>query len=227
MRIYAEAKHNFDSLKLIDLEEAVNNLDRAFETKLEAFHSLYDVDKNEFDYFENVDTAFLILLRNAIHHKDHLLFDSWNHEMALNDGVKKNKGAEFLIAAHTMRNAPDIAKQCYRLEDFYLRVDEHLKSPFLESKMSTKNRTQLLRQLKIDLGFNEISEYATENGFPRNQIYLNVIPVFISATCRVFGSLKSRGVTFAGFDATTYERHFTGELRADLSKIGYEAIKIF
>jgi len=49
------------ALKLIDLEEAIDNLDSAFEAKLEAFHSLYGVDKDDFDYFANADTAVLIL----------------------------------------------------------------------------------------------------------------------------------------------------------------------
>ncbi|MGL4604177.1 MAG: hypothetical protein ACRCU9_08510 [Iodobacter sp.] len=69
MRMYGEAKFNFEWLKLIDKEEAINNLDRAFESKLEAFHSLYDVTKYDFEYFSNADTALLILIRNAIHHR--------------------------------------------------------------------------------------------------------------------------------------------------------------
>ena len=57
MRIYAEANARFDELKKVDLQEAIDNLDRTFEAKLEAFHSLYDVDKVAFDYFEYADTA--------------------------------------------------------------------------------------------------------------------------------------------------------------------------
>lgn len=63
MRMYGEARFNFERIKLIDKEEAINNLDRAFESKLEAFHSLYDVTKSDFNYFEHADTALLILIR--------------------------------------------------------------------------------------------------------------------------------------------------------------------
>ncbi len=70
------------------------------EAKLEAFHSLYDVTKDLFDYFDHADTAILILLRNAVHHRDHLLFKTWNQEMGLNNGHKKYLGAEFLLASH-------------------------------------------------------------------------------------------------------------------------------
>ena len=102
MRIYGETKLDFERLKNIDVEEAINNLDRAFEAKLEAFHSLYDVTNNDFAYFDCPETSTLIMLRNAIHHRNHLLFKSWNHEMILNDGIKKNLGAEFLMVSHTI-----------------------------------------------------------------------------------------------------------------------------
>jgi len=46
MRIYVETHFDFQRLKSIDQEEAVDNLDRAFEAKLEAFHSLYDVSRS-------------------------------------------------------------------------------------------------------------------------------------------------------------------------------------
>ncbi|SDE16249.1 hypothetical protein SAMN05660405_02541 [Psychrobacter pacificensis] len=38
----------FHKLKLVDGEEAINNLDCAFEAKLEAFHSLYDVNRPDY-----------------------------------------------------------------------------------------------------------------------------------------------------------------------------------
>lgn len=48
VRIYVEAQMRFGDLFKIDAEEAIDNVDRAFEMKLEAFHTLYDVSKNLF-----------------------------------------------------------------------------------------------------------------------------------------------------------------------------------
>ena len=45
MRIYVEAQMRFGELFKIDAEEAIDNVDRGFEMKLEAFHTLYDVSK--------------------------------------------------------------------------------------------------------------------------------------------------------------------------------------
>lgn len=161
MRIYAEANLKFDALKLIDLEEAIDNLDSAFEAKLEAFHSLYDVDKDDFDYFANADTAVLILLRNAIHHRDHELFLSWNAEMRQDGGPRRFLGAEFLLASHRVVDAPWVSRQFYKAEDFLLRVDTALDSPAVERRMGERSRSQMLRQIKFDLCFDEIFLEAT------------------------------------------------------------------
>ncbi|MEL7979572.1 hypothetical protein AAG584_05975 [Vreelandella titanicae] len=216
----------FDSLKKVDLEEAVNNLDRAFEGKLEAFHSLYDVTKDKYDYFSHADTALLILLRNAVHHRNHLLFRSWNSEMLMNDGLKRNHGNRFLLVEHEVVDASIVMRFYYKLEDFYLRLDQSLGSPFIESKMKMSNRETLLKQINEELYFNDIAKNEDQEIFPNDRIYINMLPIFISATCKVFKALKSNGVEFKGFDAKVYERPFTEELNVDLSKFVYRAITV-
>lgn len=226
MRLFVEANLKFERLKKIDIEEAVHNLDRTFEAKLEAFHSLYDVDKTEFNYFSHADTAVLIMLRNAIHHRDHRLFSSWNEEMALNGGIDRSQGAEFIFAAHEVVGTGHTMRQYYRLDDFYLRLDETLGSPHLEGRMGPRKRENLLEQINCELQFKEISMHAAANRYPSHQVYLNIIPIFVSALCRVFGSLHDRGVKFDGFDAETYKPVFVDELSVDLSKVSYNTMRI-
>lgn len=224
MRIYAEANARFDELKKVDLQEAIDNLDRAFEAKLEAFHSLYDVDKKDFDYFENADTAVILLLRNAIHHRDHELFSSWNSTMAQEGGPLRFSGAEFLIASHHVAGGGRVGNQLYKVQDFLLRVDSGLGSPALVRNMSEKNRKKILDQLTMDLKFSEVLAKASAERYPTTQIYLNIIPIFMSAVCRTFKKLKARGKNFAGFDARTYENHFSDELEVELSVLSYHKI---
>jgi hypothetical protein len=226
MRLFGEANFKFDKLKRIDLEEAVHNLDRTFEGKLEAFHSLYDVDKTELDYFAHADTAVLIMLRNAIHHRDHPLFSSWNEEMALNGGINRSQGAEFIFAAHEVVGAGHTMRQFYRLDDFYIRLDKTLASPYLENRMGHRNREKLLGHINSELKFEKILSHAAANRYPSHQVYLNVIPIFISALCRVFSSLNDRGVKFDGFDANAYKSVFVDELTVDFDSISYEKLRI-
>lgn len=218
MRIYVESHIDFQRLVRIDKEEAIDNLDRAFESNLEAFHSLYDVSKEYLDYFAHADTASLILIRNAIHHRDHLLFRGWNQEMALDEGFKKHIGAEFLLVDYKTLRSPSKMRYFYKLEDFYHRIDETMASPHLEKRMSPANRRKLLNKLNSDLFFSEIRRRAELGRYPIKQVYVNVIPIFISATCRAFSALKSAGVEFVGFDAKAYKEPFTDELKVDFSQ---------
>lgn len=226
MRIYVETHMNFQRLVVVDKEEAIDNLDRAFESKLEAFHSLYDVSKEHLNYFAYGDTASLILMRNAIHHRDHLLFKSWNQEMALDERYKNHLGAEFLLVDYLVSGSPPRMRYFYKFEDFYLRTDEALASPYLEKKMGAANRKKLISQLNSDLHFSDIQQFAISERYPLNQIYINVMPIFISATCRVFKALKQGGLQFSGFDANVYEQPFTSELEVDFSELTYKALRI-
>ena len=226
MRLYGETRFAFERLKLVDLEEAVNNLDRAFEAKLEAFHSLYDVSKDVFEYFEHADTSLLIMLRNAVHHRNHLLFRSWNSEMLLNEGTKRNNGKDFLLAGHEVVDASMVMKFYYKLEDFYSRLDSRLNSPFLETRMGDSNRVKLLRQLDEELRFKDLWAKENEGGYTKDQIYINIIPIFISSVCKVFKRFKAIGIEFKGFDAKVYEIPFTEELKVDLNSFTFKPIII-
>ena len=79
LRLYVESHMDFAALYKVDRPDAVTRQDRALEAKLEKFHTLYDVTKHVpgFDFFKHADTSLLIVMRNAIHHRDHPLFVSW------------------------------------------------------------------------------------------------------------------------------------------------------
>ncbi len=100
MRIYVEALIHFGKLFKTDAEEVIDNVDRGFEMKLEALHTLYDVSKDLFPYFDHEDTALMIAIRNAIHHRDHPLFISLNRRLHLErGGLEPWLGTSFLLAS--------------------------------------------------------------------------------------------------------------------------------
>jgi len=226
MRRYSEANLAFETLKHLDLEEAIENLDRAFESILEAFHSLYDVDKSDFNYFENPDTAVLIMLRNALHHRNHELFVSWNAEMNQPGGPRRFRGAEFLLVSHQLVNPGSTARQFYKIRDFLTRVDPVLQSPALENKLNSANRQSLIQHLRAGLHFDDILREAERERYPQKQIYINVIPVFISAVSRVLRSFRDRGLIFEGADALGYRDHFDENLVVDFSSLHYDKVRI-
>lgn len=226
MRMYSNICAGFDRLKLVDREEAIDNLDRAFESKLEAFHSLYDVSKSEFDYFNNADTSLLIMIRNAIHHRDHTLFHSWNYEMFHNNGLEKNGGAAFLMASHIVNDGLYTSRYFYKLDDILDRIDDSRGSPYLENKMGENNRKKLSKKLSGELYFNSVVSQAKSERYPGRQVYINIIPIFISAMSKVFCHFRDKGVDFSRFDSEVYVNHFSKISGMDFKNIDFKQIRL-
>src|SRR5690606_34420094 len=168
---------------------------------------LYDITKSSFGYFDHADTALLIVLRNAVHHRDHLLFKSWNHEMFLKAGLTKYSGAAFLLASYEVGGGAYRAQYYYKLDDILDRLDSSRGSPYLENKMGPSRRERLLEIISAELNFDKIYGFASGERYPSSQIYLNLIPLFISAMERMFSHFKSLGIDFKGYDSDVYLEH--------------------
>lgn len=228
MRIYGEAHMKFGALFKIDPEEAINNADRAFEMKLEAFHSLYDVSKDLFPYFDHGDTTLIITIRNAIHHRNHPLFLSLNRRLHLEKGgLARWLGATILLASHPTRHGARIPMSHYvRLDDIDARVDPCLRSPYLDTFVSSTKAIERLTLIDHQLRLSKLRKIRTQHGYPDDQTYLDLVPIFISAVCKVFCAMKAAGISFSGFDAQAYQSPFTSEIDIDLSNPCFEKLSL-
>ena len=227
MRIYSEASLNFYKLVKIDKEEAINNLDRAFESKLEAFHTLYDVTKKKIDYFEYADTSVIIMLRNAIHHRNHNLFKSWNSEMHLEDQFSKMKGAALLMTGYQPHEEDSFVSEYYfKLSNFYERLDESYGSKYIDTFSNKANRENLLNLANSELSFSEIKKQSESERYPLNQVYINIIPIYTSAVCRIFTKIKNNDFFCKGYDSDVYLNHFTSREYFNLSKPVYKQLRV-
>lgn len=222
LRIYAEAQFRFAELFHIDREEAIDNVDRAFETNLEGFHKLYDVSKAEFDYFAYADSTLIIAMRNAIHHRDHPLFESLLANIFCRSESKRWFGAQFLLAKH--KAVGRCAEHFFRIDDFYQRLDPSASSPYLESVLRKDKAQKRFQLVATDLSFETIRQTGERERYPAAQVYLDVIPIFISAVGRVFRALKSRGFSFRGYDASTYLLHFS-RVKVDLQTVTFNTTR--
>jgi hypothetical protein len=217
MRLYAESSAKFKQLFSVDAEEAINNHDRAFESKLEAFHRLYDITNTlpGFGYFEHADTSLLICLRNAIHHRDHSLFVSWNAMLHANGAIARKAGAAYLLACYEAVTE-ETSKYYLPLHDFYARLQH----------ASVRKPSVLRQKWDRDLAFESIAKQGNAERYPNTQIYVNVIPVFISAMQRVVSWLRIAGVSPVGFDGRVYVEHFTELEALDLTKPTYTQLRM-
>lgn len=215
MRLYVESKLRFKSIFEVDREEAVKNQDLAMEAKLEKFHVLYDVTKNlpGFDYFNHGDTSLVIALRNAIHHYEgHQLFQSWNARIHLNDTIGRLSGAAFLLGSTTPEEDTLAVRFYYLLDDFFIRLP------------ALKEADKLRALWESELKFAVIAKVGVDEHYPKAQVYVDVMPAFMSAVRRVRGWLASAGFVPSGFDSETYYQSFgqpVGEQR-----LGFKRIRI-
>ncbi|MGH7027471.1 hypothetical protein [Brevundimonas sp.] len=226
MRLCSEAHMRFDSIFSVDQEEAVNNLEHAFENKLEAFHTLFDVSSTLFPYHGHGDTALVMALRNAIHHRNHPLFRSFRVRLILDEPARW-QGAAFLMAKHpTIHGASLRMHHFVRLDDIDARLDPSRDSPFLD-RLKAQKALERFELIDRELRLGEVRSKASSERYPDDQIYLDVMPIFVSAVCRVFKALKSAGIAFKGFDAETYERPFTSEIVVDLGRLEFDQARIW
>jgi hypothetical protein len=227
MRMYVETQMRFGELFKVDPEEAIDNLDRTFEMKLEAFHTLYDVSKGMFPYFGHGDTTVLIAVRNAIHHRDHPLFHSLNRRLYLDTGLDRWRGASFLLASHpTLHGTPIQMFHYVRLDDLDARLDPSRASPYLDSIVSGDKAVRRMKVIDMQLKLPAIRDHGLRERYPKDQIYLDLMPIFVSAVCKVFKAMKTAGIAFKGFDAETYAVPFTSEIDVDLGSPSLKRLRV-
>ncbi len=223
LRLYAEASLRSPALFATDPEEAIDNLDRAFDAILVGFHSMYDAmatEQLQLDWHAHGDTAACILVRNARHHNAAGLFESWNSRMLKHGELNRVPGAAFLLVGYRL-----VAGEG-RVSEYYVRWDDfraRLTMPKSESRI--KDPAALAVLFEQDCAFAKIRAHAARERYPAHQVYLNLIPIAINAASRVFSALRVAGVTMTGFDSTTYASHFAGDALADLQTPAFKSIR--
>ncbi|EMC1043128.1 hypothetical protein ACMD47_001826 [Serratia marcescens] len=222
LRLNAEEAYKFDSLVKVDKEEAVANIDATFERVLETFHSLYDVSKNKIglNFLEHSDTSLIIVLRNAIHHRDHPLFRSWHFVAADDAWSKRHYGASLLLSNYdTFSPTKPYFIYYYKLMDLFDRLDPERNSDYQALfPRKPEERSLMFKGMCESFGFEDILNNAAKERYPLKQVYFNVYPILHSALVRVFGALKATDFEPKGYDTGVYIKHFSTECIFNLKK---------
>ena len=184
------------------------------------------MSKKLFRYFDHGDTTLLIAVRSAIHHRDHPLFQSLYSRLFLED-ASHWAGASFLLASYpTLHGAPIRMSHYVKLGDLDARLDPNLGSPHLDPMMNLERSERRFALIEGQLSLGAVRRWGSSQRFPDDQIYLDLMPVFTSAVCRVFKAMKLAGVGFKGFDAETYMGPFTSEIDVDLNHPNFTVSRV-
>jgi hypothetical protein len=121
-------------------------------------------------------------------------------------------------------DAPCFMEHHFRVDDFRQRLDPAISTP--RRKSEADRNSKQLELIERELSFGAIREQAQAERYPVKQVYVDIVPVSISAIVRVFTAMRQLGVNFNGFDANAYKAPFTDELKVDLSTVSFKAFKM-
>jgi hypothetical protein len=161
----------------------------------------------------------VIVLRNAVHHRDHELFVSWNAAIVLSGGPSAKAGAAYLLGSHSAPDDYVTSRAFYLLNDFYARLA-------MPKEMTKIRSREALKQLwEAKLGWELVSRGERER-YPKTQVYFDVMPVLISAVAHVARSLRSFGVTPVRSDGEIYLESFGDIPEPFLNKLALSQVRI-
>lgn len=92
--------------------------------------------------------------------------------------------------------------------------------------LNTKKAARRFALIEEGLNLAELRRMAATENYPADQVYLDVMPVFISAIRRTFIALETLGVAFRGFDAETCGPFFTNQVAIDLRRFDYQSKRV-
>jgi hypothetical protein len=104
-----------------------------------------------------------------------------------------------------------------RLDDLDARLDPKVASPHLDAFMKPNRAKQRFMLIESQLALPVIRQKGLSARYPKDQIYVDLMPVFTSAVCRVFKAMRAASAEFKGYDADVYMEPFTSEIEVNLS----------
>lgn len=89
-----------------------------------------------------------------------------------------------------------------------------------------KDPDVLLQMWNAELSFSTITDKGKAERYPEQQIYVDVMPIFISAVARALGWMALSGIRSMGFDGETFARHFSGIEAPDMKAPDFSEVRI-
>ena len=223
LRIYFEVRIQSAAISREDIGEAVDNVDRAFDSILAGMHSLYDAmgsKKILGNWWEHGDTAACLLIRNARHHNATPYFSSWNKSMLKDGRIATMSGAAFLLVGYAaLDSSSHVAEYYVPFFDFQDRLSQ-------DKKSHIKDPGALVRLFDAALAFQVIRAKALKERYPNNQVFVNMMPVVVQASTRVFSWLKTSGIEPSGFDSRVYASHFADSKYFDMASPTFRMLRL-
>ena len=209
--IEADFSANHNGLLMVDRSEAVGNIENAFTSALNAFHSLYDATEKQLrastiDWYGTGAIAIILAIRNARHHNKanriRTLYTYHTQEAERIQHMEQYVLVDFPI--------DDEGADTFDLFISWYDLNLFLDLPEKESRIKERTCTAIRNYINTP----QFTNYANHYELPESRVFINVIPLIVNAAGTVVPSIK----THCKGDSTEskfFSEHFATVVHAD------------
>lgn len=178
-RVLIESNWKFHELITIDRPEAVGTLETAINAKLNAFHNLYDLMRqdlgNPVDWYSTAQLCVLLAIRNARHHnKANRIRSIYNfHTQTCNSPTDKRNYLYVDFPANPEEEDGDFFDVPLSWGD----LDTFLTLPRNESRLRPETKDLVRAYLNAD----KFEAEAAKEGISKEHVFFNFVPLTLNA----------------------------------------------
>lgn len=216
LRILRESIYKAHHMGLIfeDQAEAIGNIENAYTSILNGFHSLYDaiekqLSQNPIDWYKTPELATILVLRNARHHN------------------QANK-IRTIYSYHIEKEKRLESMEQYIFVDFPIRGDdadtmdffiswEDFNSLLSQEKSVTRIKEETISLINTYLNTKLFYNYANQYELPEKKIFLNVVPLFVNAGKKIMPFIQ-KYCNYNSIESNLFRELFLSVQFADTKK---------
>jgi hypothetical protein len=213
LRVLIEAHiRAHQGLLQVDRAEAVGNIDNAFASVLNAFHSLYDAlnkDGAPVNWYDIPELSVVLALRNARHHN----LANKIRTLYTYHGQEAEKIPD--LTSYVLVNFPAQEEGASTFEVYVSWGDlkELLSLPTSVSRIRSQTAKQIIEYLQAE----KFAGYARDYGLAEGRVFVNAVPLIVNAAAKIVPLIKSK-ISPRSMESELYLRLFEDMLPALMQK---------
>ena len=209
-------------LLLVDRAEAVGNMENAFTSVLNAFHSLYDAIQKEVpghpvDWYADPALCTLLAMRNAKHHnKSKKIRNVYNYHVQTCE--KPQDSRKYVLVDFP---AGEEGGDTFEFYISWADLEDFLSLPRSESRLRVTAKPLIEGYLSAQ----QFPTHAVNNATPVTSVFINAVPLLVNGAAAIVPSIKGH-LKPLSTESQFFMWHFATTQAADTSKHEVKALSL-
>lgn len=204
-RVLLESNWQFRQLLSVDYAEAIGTLETAINAKLNAFHNLYDLMRQNRitppNWYEVPELCVILAIRNARHHnKANRIRSMYNYHRYTS--IKPSLGRRYVYVDFPAPPEEE-GGDCFDVPLSWYDLDTFLSLPQNESRLRPKSADDIREYLNSDY----FEGYSRGHRLDKERIFFNLVPLTLNAGIALQKYLKPH-VNADSVEASHFLKHF-------------------